>query len=131
MLKYKQSTEEDLPVLNEWVAADLDHAPKCEGSFFVLKPDEKGVQCIRVEDDQGIVFYLKLTNALLVDTQFPPNVDKERTKAALTEAFQFFSAASKNMGYHAMLFDSVSPSLIRFFQRFGFKRLTDFFKVNL
>jgi len=133
MLQYKHTTVEDIPKIDEWVKQDPDHVNKCNGSLFVLKPDEKGAQCIEVRDDEGVVFYLKFTNALIVDTQFGPEseVSKDRVRDALKDAFVFFSASSKNLGYHAMLFESVSPSLIAFFKRFGFKRLFDFFKVEL
>ena len=133
MLQYRHPTADDIPKIDEWVKQDPDHIGKCDGSFFVLKPDDKGMQCIEVRDEQGVVFYLKFTNALIVDTQFAPEseVSKERVRDALKEAFGFFAASSKKLGYHGMLFESVSPTLILFFKRFGFKRLLDFFKVDL
>lgn len=134
MLKYRHPSAEDLPKLNEWVAADPDHASNITGEFFLLKPDEKGVQCIEVQDDAGTIFYLKFTNAVLIDAEFPPNADKEtraRVRKGLEEAFGYFHNTLKKLGYHAMLFDSVSPSLVRFFKKLGFKRLTDFFRVAL
>ena len=138
MLQYKHTTKEDIPKIDEWVQQDPDHKDKCTGSFFVLQPDEKGaipkgMQCIEVRDDQGVVFYLKFTNALIVDTQFAPEIEvsKERVRDALKEAFVMFSASSKNLGYHAMLFESTSASLIAFFNKFKFRPLLNFFKVDL
>ena len=138
MLKYRHTVAEDLPQLDAWVKADPAHQ-HLTGSHFALQPDEKGVQCIEVEDDKGTVFYLKFTNALLVETQFPPSLgmnfaelrQRVRISKALKEAFGYFAASSKQLGYRAMLFNSVSASLITFFEKLGFKRLTDYFKVNL
>lgn len=139
MLRYRHPTLEDIPKLNEWVAADPAHRDLFTGSHFILQPDEHGVQCIEVEDDKGTVFYLKFTNALIVETQFPPSLgmnfaelrQRVRISKALKEAFGYFAASSKQLGYRAMLFNSVSASLITFFEKLGFKRLTDYFKVNL
>lgn len=133
MLKYRHPTIEDLPKLNEWISVDPDHRNKCTGDFFLLKPEDKGMQCIAVEDDIGTIFFLKFTNVLSVDVQFPPeeNSDKERIREALKEALAYFSVSSRNLGYHGMIFESVSRSLIQFFQKLGFKRLIDFFKVDL
>ena len=138
MLKYRHPTVDDLPKINKWITEDSDHRSKCDGSYFVLMLDKdgnlpKGMQCIEVLDEQGTVFFLKFTNALIVDTQFAPEseVSKDRVRIALKEAFGFFSISSKNLGYHAMLFESVSKSLIWFFQKLGFKQEFDFFKVNL
>lgn len=138
MLRYRHPTSEDLPKLNEWVAADPAHRDLFKGDHFVLLPDADGKlppgqQCIEVLDDHGTVFYLKFTNALVVETQFPPNHDTQsiRLAKALTEAFGYFGLATKTKGYHAMFFNSVSDSLIKFFEKHGFEKLTDYFKVNL
>ena len=138
MLKYRHTVAEDLPTLDAWVKADPAHQ-HLTGSHFILQPDVKGVQCIEVEDDKGTVFYLKFTNAIIVETQFPPSLgmnftelrQRVRISKALKEAFGYFAASSKHLGYHAMLFNSVSESLIAFFEKLGFKKLTDYFKVNL
>lgn len=133
MLLYSHPTNKDLKKLDAWVSADPAHKDLFTGSHFILQPDQKGVQCIEVRDEEGTVFYLKFTNALMVEAQFPPDADQQsiRISTALKDAFGFFSHSSKNLGYHAMLFESVSENLILFFEKFGFKRLKNFFKVNL
>jgi len=140
LLKYRHTTNEDIPKIEEWMAADPFHAGVMKASDFVLAPDEKGSQCIEVQDDNGTVFYLRLRNALIVETQFPPAYKPEtfgylrqrvRIAKALKEAFAFFSQSSKNLGYHAMFFNSISESLIAFFEKHGFVALKDHFKVDL
>ena len=139
MLKYRHPTAENIPKIDEWVAVDPVHAGVMKGSDFVLQADEngvmpKGIQCIEVSDENGVVFYLRFRNALIVETQFPPATDgreKVRLARALKEALAFFMGSSRNLGYHALFFNSLSESLIQFFEKFGFVRITDFFKVNL
>lgn len=137
MLKYRKTTVEDIPKLNAWVRADPAHRDQFTGSHFVLMPDlehggmPKGKQCIEVQDEDGTIFYLKFTNAILVEAQFSDTVESDRIRKGLKEAFGYFSHSLKELGYHAMLFDSVSESLIKFFEKVGFKRLTDFFRVQI
>lgn len=136
MLKYRHPTEDrDRAVLDAWVASDPDHCNTTTGSYFLVDPvKDAGQVAIAVEDDEGTVFYLKFTNAVFVDAQFPPDLSeaqRARARSALNEAFVFFSQSLKKQGIHAMLFDSVSRPLIRFFEKKGFKRLKDFFKVGL
>src|SRR5580693_6150207 len=106
MLKYRHPTVDDLPKISKWISEDPDHKDKCDSSYFILALDKdgnvpKGTQCIEVLDEQGTVFFLKFTNALIVDTQFAPEseVSKDRVREALKEAFGFFSISSKNLGY--------------------------------
>ena len=42
MLKYRHTTVEDLPQIEEWIAADSAHAGVMKGSDFVLIPDADG-----------------------------------------------------------------------------------------
>lgn len=140
MLKYRHTSAEDLPKLNEWVAADPTHKDLFTGEHFILKPDDHGVQCIEVLDDLGTVFYLKFTNALIVEAQFPEKMklgtfgalrQQLRVSKGLKEALGFFMLSTKKLGYHALLFNSVSDSLVQFFEKLGFSKLTDYFKVDL
>lgn len=140
MLKYRHTTIEDVPKLNEWVAADPIHKDLFTGEHFILKPDDKGMQCIEVLDDLGTVFYLKFTNALIVEAQFPERLklrtfgalrQQLRISKGLKEALGFFMFSTKKLGYHALFFNSVSGSLIQFFEKLGFSKLTDYFKVDL
>lgn len=140
MNHYRHPDETDLPQLEEWIAADPDHQDKSTSKFWIPEKHAdgnlvKGIQCIAVSDDKGPVFYLKFTNAVLIDTQFAPlmdtDEDKERVRAGIKQAFKDFTPGLKNMGFHSMLFDSVSRSLIRFMEKLGFQRRSDFFKVNI
>ena len=131
MLKYRHTTPEDIPKIDEWVSVDPVHKDTMKGSDFVLAEGEKGTQCIEVQDEAGAtIFYLRFRNALIVETQFPPE-SSLRTAKALKEALAFFMASSKKLGYHALFFNSMSEGLIRFFEKLGFHRVRDYFKVEL
>lgn len=150
MLKYKHTTDADLPQIKEWMDADATHAGVMKPEDFI-QPVTDGTrndhtQCIEVRDEKGIIFYLRFRSAIIVDTQFAPNPrggiegltvsfshvkQQLRVSRALKEALGYFSVSCKNLGYHAMFFNSVSDSLIGFFEKLGFKRLTDYFKADL
>jgi len=140
MLKYRHTTQEDVANLDQWVAADPAHRDLIKGDYFVLKPGDTGMQCIEVQDDLGTVFYLKFTNALIVEAQFPQPAklgtfgalrQHARVAKALEEALGFFSFSTKKLGYHALFFNSVSDRLIQFFEKHGFSRVTNHFKRDL
>lgn len=145
MLHYKHTAVEDIPKIAEWVAADPAHKDIMKAEDFVLIANDKGdlpkgVQCVEVSDDNGVVFYLRFRNALIVETQFPPIESstkfgpiRQRVRIAksLKEALVYFMGTSRRLGYHAMFFNSVSDALILFFEKLGFKKLTDHFKVDL
>jgi hypothetical protein len=143
MLKYRHTTLDDAPKIDEWIAADPAHADVMKSSDFILIPDEKtqelpkGRQCIEVQDAHGTIFYLAFRNALIVEAQFPPNIltapveQKVRLANGLKEALAYFMISSKKIGYYALLFNSVSESLIAFFEKLGFSKLKDYFKVDL
>jgi hypothetical protein len=134
MLKYRHTSIEDLPKIAEWIAADPSHKDTFKAEDFVLVEEDgklsKGIQCIEVFDDVGPIFYLRFKNALIVETQFPPNPGL-RVAKGLKEALAFFSVSSKKLGYHAMFFNSVSEGLISFFEKLGFNKLKDYFKADL
>lgn len=131
MLTYHNTQPEELDRLKQWVASDPYHKDLLKGEFWIPKPGEKGIKYLTVSDENGIVFNLKLVNAMRVYVQFSPESQPDRIKNALTEAFGFISAGAKRLGYHEMLFDSIARPLIRFFSKFGFKPIQDTYSVKL
>lgn len=137
-MKYLEVTEEDIPRLGRWVAADPFHRSTIKPEFWVPPVDEKGVRvpgikCMRVEDDNGAVFYLRLENCLRAYVQFPPEaeIDKSRMGAALRRMFFFLGGGSKKAGYHEVIFDSKSDHLIALFKLFGFEDMKDTYRAVL
>jgi hypothetical protein len=137
-MKYPISSEQDRPQLKRWIDADSTHKDNTEPGFWIRPADEngnpeEGIKCLRVEDDKGAVFYLRMENALRVYVQFPPEeeVSKSRLASALRRALWFIGGGAKKAGYQEMLFDSKSPSLTAFFNRLGFKVLEDNYRIKL
>ena len=146
MLKYRHTTIDDLPKIEEWIAADPAHAGTMKGSDFVLIPNadgeiEKGRQCIEVRDEDGVVFYVHLKQAMIMEVQFPPVVkektinsarQKIRVARSTKEMVEFFCFAAKKLGYYTMFYQSVSEHLIAFGEKhLGFQKADNFHKVEL
>lgn len=137
-MKYTPTTEADLETLNRWVTLDPAHKDDTTGAFWLVPLDKDGKQlpgiiCLKVEDDNGAVFYLKFENAVRVYAQFPPEseVNQLRVSKALRHAFFFLGSGLKRKGYYEMFFDSMSGSLIDFFKKLHFEEVKNFFKVRL
>lgn len=130
MINHRETNEEDRKQLTEWIAASPE-SHQVPTDFWVDK--EIGVKKFAIEDESGKVFHLRVENVMRVYVQFPPEgtVDPERTKAALTESFKTIAGNGIRLGYKEMIFDSTSKALIRFFRKFGFKKLDDTFGVRL
>lgn len=129
MLTYRAPSEKDLPALTEWVSQDEFHR-HLKADHWIPK-NEKGIVHLAVSDEKGVVFYLRMTNVMRVEVQFPPAGEPLRVAKALKEAFSFVSLKAKALGYKQIMFESVSSHLISFFSRLGFEPVKDEFKVNL
>lgn len=135
-MNYTLPAEADFVELTEWVSKDPHHRNVITADHFMPKKDkdgnfEKGVVYVKVTDEIGTIFYLRLSNVMRAEVQFSPDADPERVRVALRQTFSFVSIKAKAMGYKEMLFDSVSTHLIRFFERLGFKPVKDHYKVTL
>lgn len=135
-MEYRTPDEKDIPQLEEWVSQDVFHRGHLTAKHWIPAKGadgqpEKGVRHLAVSDESGVVFYLRLTNVMRVEVQFPPAGDEIRVAGGLKEAFSFVSINAKKMGYKEMLFDSVSSHLISFFKKLGFEPVKDHYKVSL
>lgn len=121
-LQYRESNEQDLEQIRSCVAEDSSKT-NTTPEFFLPARDENGknipgIKCIAVEDKHGVVFYLRLEQVMRVHVAFVPKNDYYRIREALKEAFIFIGSGAKKIGYHEMIFDSVSKLLVRFCQKF-------------
>ncbi|MDE2106153.1 MAG: hypothetical protein KGL39_53515 [Patescibacteria group bacterium] len=135
-MNYRTPAVEDLPRLTEWVSQDPFHREHLTAKHWVPVLDskgesEKGVRHLAVCDEEGVIFYLRMTNVMRVEVQFPPAGDEKRVAKGLREAFSLVSMKAKEMGYREMLFDSISKPLVAFFSKLGFKYLENHYKVGL
>lgn len=135
-LNHRDSNEKDREQIARWTAADEAHQGLIPAEFWLPAEDpeaRKGTKCLAVEDENGVIFYLRLDNVMRVYVQFPPEgeIDRERIGLALKTSFGFIASGAKRIGYKEMIFDSVSKPLISFFKLLGFSDLLNTFKVNL
>jgi hypothetical protein len=138
MINHREANEEDRKELGEWIAS-APESHQISTDFWINKRDENGVfkepgvKTVAIEDEGGKIFHLRIENVMRVYIQFPPEgtVNPERMRAALTGSFKTIAGNGIRLGYKEMIFDSVSKPLIRFFRRFGFKKLDDTFGVRL
>ena len=136
-MEYRIPSEEvDLEQLKKWVEQDPFHRHSLTANHWLPAFDEtgqpeKGVQHLAVCDEKGVVFYLRMSNVMRVEVQFPPAGDEERVKKGLREAFSAVYVMAKKRGYKEMMFDSVSQHLIRFFSKLGFNPVKDHYKVGI
>ena len=135
-LNHRESSVTDLPKLQKWVDADLQHKNVLPPEFWIPSEntdERKGTKCLAIENDKGVMFFLRLENVMRVYVQFPPDgeYNPEEMKEALESSFRFIAPGAKKIGYKEMIFNSVSKSLIRFFRKFGFTELKDEYGVSL
>lgn len=74
-------------------------------------------------DDQGLVVALRTTNVARVDVQFLSQ-DRQRNARALVEGFWRYVSVLEQRGVSEIIFNTESPSVVRFFEkRFNFRHL--------
>jgi|GEM_PF-2276416 len=111
----REATEDDRKLLEEWIAADPDHAAKkVQPEFFYEK--QPGVGCYLLCDAEGPIYFWKTSNVVRLDAQFGPSehsADKLRNRDALIEGMDWLARMCAAKGATEILFDSVVPLLRR------------------
>ena len=127
MLKLLATEKSDLSQLKEWVAVDPWHKEnetwkKTEGMLT-----GNGILAFNVSDDKGPVVYIRLDkedDLARIATQFAPEseVSKRRLVVGLARiGIPAMIEFAKQNGYKGLIFESISPTLIGFGDRFGFR----------
>jgi hypothetical protein len=127
MLKSRSVTEKDRTKLEEWIAADPDHAGRCKPEFW-LAPENK-VRQFMIQDEQGDLFCVRAENILRLHIQFSP--DRKRTAKAIEEFTPTIASGAKREGYKQLIFESVFQPLIHFLNKRGFRASKDEFIYDL
>jgi hypothetical protein len=120
------TTEVDLPQISEWIQADPYHKddPRNQAEFLMTG---LGLLTFCLTDDKGPLCYVRLDaegDLMRLATQFGPEeeVSKRRLVVGLlNEGIPAIIAFGKENGYKGIIFESVSPSLIAFMDKAGFK----------
>lgn len=119
-MRFTPTTAEDLPTLREWIQADPWHANQ-PASFWL---GSNTIVAARLEDAHGIVLFLRADaegERVRLHTQFAPEsvVSKRRVAVVLLKAIPVFAETMKR----PLVTESVSPSLVRFLERVGFRHV--------
>lgn len=123
----------ELLLIQKWIDLDEDHSAKGMKANFFAQPDKVSF-CI--SDSSGPVMFVRLDTeypAIRVHIQFGP-VGTSRISKALVREFGAVRDQLIRLGAKKLIFDSVSPRLIRFCERlWGFKRIgeTNDWELNL
>jgi hypothetical protein len=115
-LNVRKLGEEDRPLLAEWMAADPYHVGYSPDLFFA-----QGTEGAVFDDGQGPLFFVALSKTIRAFVQFAPG-QKERIRDGLPLAFAWVASEARKGNFQEIIFESKSPSLIRFCKkRLGFR----------
>jgi hypothetical protein len=126
MIKLTETTQSDVEQIREWLAADPWHRDDSR-NVPELMTTGNGMLSFCLQDDKGPLAYFKLTEEgqlARIAIQFAPEevVSKRRLIVGLVKAgipaMRMFASGN---GFKGLVFESISPSLISFGERQGFK----------
>jgi hypothetical protein len=123
MINFSLSTPDDLPQIAEWISADPYHQHLGQPEWWITG---NGILAFCLMDDVGPLTYVRLDDEgeyARIHIQFAPEevVSKRRLVVGLIRGLQMVLSFIKDRGYKGLVFESVSPTLIAFFQKQGFK----------
>lgn len=119
MVKFRTVKEEDRAEIDAWIASDPGHVGKMTADFFIRIP-LTSIACV-LEDDKGPAMYVRFDDegrSTRAHIQFAP--DRRRIVRALEEGYPAVAQTMKARGFHAIIFDSCSPALMKWMAGFGF-----------
>lgn len=119
VVKFRAVTEDDRRQITEWIINDPAHAG-------IVSPDSlmdgNGTASVyALEDDRGTVMYVRQEperERMRIHIQFGPSA--RRSLNALKAGYPIVKADAKNRGFKEIVFDSLSPALIRSVVDLGF-----------
>lgn len=121
-MKTSPTTEQDIPMLEEWIKNDPHH--KDQSASFWLTPN--GLLTFALSDNNGPIAFVRIDRdsdvRARLHTQFGPysDVSKLRLARGMLKILPVLFDWLKSSGYREVCFDSVSPKLISFMNRLGF-----------
>jgi len=126
MIKFTSTLPDDQPQILRWALADPYHCAKAsiDGPGWWLTG--QGVLSGCIEDAGGPTMYFRFDlegELVRLHTQFAPEneVTKTRVIRVISRAIPALAFKAKQEGAKGFVFESVSPLLIRFMDRMGFK----------
>jgi hypothetical protein len=126
MINFTPTTYADRVQILQWITLDPYHTQDAsEESVDLFLTDRDNLLSCAVKDEEGIVFYLQLRQEgelVRIGTQFGPEdqVSKKRVVEAIKDALVSTKVLVESAGAEGFVYESVSPSLIKFMSSFGF-----------
>ena len=121
MIIFKASTVDDVSQIQEWTDADVYHRGQHNPGWWITG---NGLLSFRVDDETGPLFYVRLDDGEFcrLSVQFAPSnvVSKRRLIPAMLETLPKLIETAK--GSKGLIFDSVSPALIKFMGKMRFTK---------
>lgn len=110
----RPATPRDHALVKSWIEKDPFHASTTKPDFFLFST--RGMDCYVLEDDEGPIFFFKMTRAVRLDIQFGPSrstEERERNRDALSEGLAWLNGVLWASGFRQVLFNSENPVLVR------------------
>ena len=111
----------DRALFEQWMKSDPFHWHTSPESF--LRPE--GRQFLVLEDDDGVVLFMRVEKIVRLDFQFNPERDRrniKRTGDGLQWLNIWLGQVCRKEGFRSVIFNSVSEKLIAFCKkRLGFR----------
>jgi len=131
MIDFITTTIDDLPQILEWISADPYHLQDAnpESAVWFLTGANCFLSCA-VKDEEGLVLYIQLRKEndwVRIGTQFAPEnqVSRKRVAKSIAQAMPVLKTVTEKEGFKGLIFESISPSLIKFMFSFGFQSYED------
>ena len=122
MLNFVTTTQEDLPLLKNWIDADSWHQNKESIEWWL-----RGYLSFKLADDRGTTVFVRFDregDLVRLHSQFATTeeVSEARVALSISEAIPRFIECAKRDGVKGIVTESVSPKLVAFLQaRLGFE----------
>ena len=125
-MKFEPTVVQDIPKLSEWIQADPYHKDSMDPLWWLTG---QGLLCFKVVDDEGTAFFMRVDkeSRLRLHTQFAPEseVSKKRAAFGLVWGLPAMVSLARQEGLIGLVFESTSPSLIKFMEKHGFRSVGD------
>lgn len=120
MLKQRSAVAEDRAILDDFIYQDEDHQGRVIADFWLPAKEKDSTARFVAEDSVGPVMFVRGENVLRLHIQF--SASKLRNARALAEFIPMIEKDAKKHGFTQIIFDSVAEPLIKFSEKFGYRR---------
>lgn len=106
----------DVQTLSSWIQADETHRGIFAPRYFMSGKlgEDSRPSCYALEDEKGVIFYIRLSRAARVRMQFGPSGDhaeRKRITRGLVKGMAFLETGLARAGCEEWIFDTESPGL--------------------